>query len=245
MPGGRSAIGEIIGWVRRYLQSHPLMSLSAVGGRLMLGVRAVQYLFFDLFAGRLQVGSSSSRPHHRRTTFVPTLLVTIPIGVTLSIQFACWPGNRRELAVRRGNWPGGGPPGGPAGRVAAAGGSGGLGDVCGPGSTDDAIRNRGAGGDGDFAAAAHGGSAACRADHHRGLADRGHQLRRVHRRLRVQRVHAGRDTGSFVATFASFATVGDLTLALVKAVVFAAIVATIAATKAWTPAAVRREWRTR
>lgn len=37
--------------------------------------------------------------------------------------------------------------------------------------------------------------------------------------------------GSFVTTFASFATVGDLTLALVKAVVFAAIVAIVSCHK--------------
>ena len=40
--------------------------------------------------------------------------------------------------------------------------------------------------------------------------------------------------GSFVTTFASFATVGDLVLTLIKAVVFAAIVAIVACDKGLT-----------
>src|ERR1700739_1291263 len=51
-----SALGEVGAWASHYVRSHPLMSLNTVGGQMVLGVRAVQYLFVDLLTGRFQVG---------------------------------------------------------------------------------------------------------------------------------------------------------------------------------------------
>ena len=232
-PAERSAIGEIIGWVRRYLQSHPLMSLSTVGGQLMLGVRAVQYLFFDLFTGRFQVGEFIEQASFMAgTTFVPTLLVTIPIGVTLSIQFSLL-----------------------AGQIGASSLSG--------AATGLAVIRQGAPLVASLLLAAAAGSAMCADLGARTMRSEIEALEVMGisplRRMVVPRLAAliiigvlltgvtsfvgyiagyvfnvymqNGTPGSFVATFASFATVGDLTLALVKAVVFAAIVATISCHK--------------
>ena len=85
----RSALAEIGAWVRRYLRSHPLESLSTVGGQAVLGVRAVQYLIFDLLTGRFMVGEFIEQAAFMAgTAFLPTILVTIPISVTLAIQFS-------------------------------------------------------------------------------------------------------------------------------------------------------------
>lgn len=232
-PAERSAIGEIIGWIRRYLQSHPLMSLSTVGGQLMLGVRAVQYLFFDLFTGRFRVGEFIEQASFMAgTTFVPTLLVTIPIGVTLSIQFSLL-----------------------AGQIGASSLSG--------AATGLAVVRQGAPLVASLLLAAAAGSAMCADLGARTMRSEIEALEVMGvsplRRMVVPRLAAliiigvlltgvtsfvgyiagyvfnvymqNGTPGSFVATFASFATVGDLTLALVKAVVFAAIVATISCHK--------------
>jgi phospholipid/cholesterol/gamma-HCH transport system permease protein len=85
----RSAVGEIGDWGRRYLRSHPLMSLGTVGGQVILGVRTFQYFFVDLFSRRFRAGESVRQAAFTAgTAFVPTLFVTIPIGVTLSIEFS-------------------------------------------------------------------------------------------------------------------------------------------------------------
>ena len=42
----RSALAEVGAWASHYLRSHPLMSLNNVGGQMVLGVRAVQYLLY-------------------------------------------------------------------------------------------------------------------------------------------------------------------------------------------------------
>jgi phospholipid/cholesterol/gamma-HCH transport system permease protein len=85
----RSALREIGGWGRRYVQSHPLLSLHTVGGQVVLGIRTVQYLFVDLFARRFPVGEFVRQAAFMAgTAVVPTLLVTIPVGVTLAIQFS-------------------------------------------------------------------------------------------------------------------------------------------------------------
>lgn len=51
--------------------------------------------------------------------------------------------------------------------------------------------------------------------------------------------------GSFVSTFASFATTGDMVLALLKAIVFGAIVAIVSSQKGCPPRADRPASRTR
>src|ERR1700728_3730121 len=76
----RSAVREIGDWGRRYLQSHPLLSLHTVGGQVVLGVRTVQYLFVDLFGRRFPVGEFVRQAAFMAgTAVVPTLLVTIPV----------------------------------------------------------------------------------------------------------------------------------------------------------------------
>jgi phospholipid/cholesterol/gamma-HCH transport system permease protein len=84
----RSAMGEIRAWGTRSVRSHPLQSLETVGGQTMLGVRTLQYFFIDLFTGRFQFAEFVRQAAFMAgTSVVPTLLVTIPVGVTLSIQF--------------------------------------------------------------------------------------------------------------------------------------------------------------
>src|ERR1700739_854548 len=83
------AVGEILGWGRRYLQTHPLMALGTVGGQVVVGVRSVQYLVFDLLNGRFMLSEFIEQAAFMAgTAFLPTVLVTIPISVTLSIQFS-------------------------------------------------------------------------------------------------------------------------------------------------------------
>jgi phospholipid/cholesterol/gamma-HCH transport system permease protein len=84
----RSAVGEIRSWGMRAVRSHPLQSLETVGGQSVLGVRTVQYFFIDLFTGRFQFAEFVRQAAFMAgTSVMPTLLVTIPVCVTLSIQF--------------------------------------------------------------------------------------------------------------------------------------------------------------
>lgn len=73
----------------KYLQRHPVSSLTTVGQQVVLGVYALRYLLIDLAARRFpwtefvrQAGFMAG------TAVVPTILVALPIGATLSIQFA-------------------------------------------------------------------------------------------------------------------------------------------------------------
>ncbi|OCB46192.1 ABC transporter [Mycobacterium vulneris] len=85
----RSAVREAADWGRRYVRNHPLQSLQTVGGQMVLGIRAIQYLFVDLFTGRFMVGEFIEQAAFMAgTAFLPTVLVTIPISVTLAIQFS-------------------------------------------------------------------------------------------------------------------------------------------------------------
>ena len=84
-----AAVGEIRRWGQNFLRSHPLQSLDTVGAQLQLGFRTIQYLFVDLarlrFPWREFVAQAGFMAG---TSLLPTVLVTIPVGVTLSIQFA-------------------------------------------------------------------------------------------------------------------------------------------------------------
>jgi len=84
-----AAITEAIGWLRRYLLNHPIASLSTAGGQIVLGLRTFQYLFEDIIRWRFNVREFLDQAAFMAgTAFAPTVLVTIPISVTLSIQFA-------------------------------------------------------------------------------------------------------------------------------------------------------------
>src|ERR1700728_5125048 len=76
-------------WASGYVKRHPLASLTTVGEQFVLGVRTVQYFFFDLVTGRFPWQEFVRQGAFMAGTAVlPTILVSLPISVTLSIQFA-------------------------------------------------------------------------------------------------------------------------------------------------------------
>jgi len=82
-------IAEIEDWSKGYVRRHPMESLKTVGDQCVLGVRTVQYFFQDLFTGKFQWGEFVRQGAFMASTaVVPTILVALPIGVTLSVQFA-------------------------------------------------------------------------------------------------------------------------------------------------------------
>ena len=82
-------IDAIENWATGYARRHPLASLATVGDQFVLGVRTVQILFLDLVTGRFQWQEFIRQGAFMAGTAVlPTVLVALPIGVTLSIQFA-------------------------------------------------------------------------------------------------------------------------------------------------------------
>ncbi|UVO14503.1 ABC transporter permease [Mycobacterium sp. SVM_VP21] len=86
---GRPGLRAVVDWLLQYLQNHPIQSLGTGGSQVVLGVRAVQYLFADLFRGRFLVGEFIDQTAFvASAAFLPTVFVTIPVGVTLSIQFS-------------------------------------------------------------------------------------------------------------------------------------------------------------
>lgn len=231
--GDRSAIGEILTWFRRYLQNHPFLALHTLGGQMVMGVRAVQYLVIDLITRRFKLGEFIEQAAFMAgTASAPTVLVTIPIGVTLSIQFSLL-----------------------AGQVGATSLSG--------AATGLVVIRQGAPLVASLLLATAVGSAVCADLGSRTMREEISAMEVMGvsplRRMVVPRLAAliligvlltgvtsfvgyiagylfnvylqDATPGSFISTFASFATVGDLTLALVKAVVFAVIVATIACHK--------------
>lgn len=232
-PGRRSGVGEMNDWGRRYVRTHPLLSLDTVGGQVQMGIRTVQYFFVDLFTGRFMVREFIQQAAFMAgTAFLPTLFVTIPIGVTLSIQFS-------HLA-------------GQVGATSLAGSATGLVTIRQGASLVAAIL---------LAAAV--GSAVCADLGSRKMREETDAMEAmgvsVIRRLVVPRFAAvvmiglaltgwscfvgflagyvfnvymqGGTPGSFVSTFASFATPQDYLLAFVKSVVFGAIVAVVSCHK--------------
>lgn len=86
---GRPGLRAVVDWFLRYLKNHPVQSLGTGGSQVVLGVRAIQYLFVDLFTGRFLVGEFIDQTAFvASAAFLPTVFVTIPVGVTLSIQFS-------------------------------------------------------------------------------------------------------------------------------------------------------------
>lgn len=84
-----SAVTQIVEWGRGYVRRHPLESLHTVGGQVVLAVQTLRYLFEDIAKRSFQLGEFIHQAAFMAgTAFVPTLFVTIPIGVTLSIQFS-------------------------------------------------------------------------------------------------------------------------------------------------------------
>ena len=86
---GSDGIDAIEDWTIGYVKRHPLASLTTVGEQFVLGVRTIQYFFFDLFTGRFQWQEFVRQGAFMAGTAVlPTILVALPISVTLSVQFA-------------------------------------------------------------------------------------------------------------------------------------------------------------
>ena len=225
--------GAIEDWATGYVKRHPLASLATVGDQFVLGVRTLQYLFLDLVRGRFQWQEFVRQGAFMAGTAVlPTVLVALPIGVTLSIQFALLAGQ--------------------VGATSLAGAASGLAVIRQAASLTAAILMAAAVGS---AITADLGSRTMREETDAmevmGVS--------VIQRLVVPRFAAAiligvaltgvvcfvgflasylfnvyfQDgaPGSFVATFASFATTGDMILALVKAVIFGAIVAVVSCQK--------------
>src|ERR1043165_6350344 len=226
-------IDAIENWATGYARRHPLASLATVGDQFVLGVRTVQILFLDLVTGRFQWQEFIRQGAFMAGTAVlPTVLVALPIGVTLSIQFALLAGQ--------------------VGATSLAGAASGLAVIRQAASLVAAVLMAAAVGS---AITADLGSRTMRGETEvmeaMGVS--------VIRRLVVPRFVAAimigvaltgvvcfvgflasylfnvyfqnGAPGSFVATFASFATTGDLVVALVKAVIFGAIMAVVSCQK--------------
>ncbi|MFC8043811.1 MlaE family ABC transporter permease [Nocardia sp. NPDC057353] len=233
LPAAKPATREITDWGRGYLRRHPLAALETVGGQFVLSVRAIQYLVADVVTGRFAFAEFVRQSAFMASAAaLPTIFVSLPIGVTLSIQFGLLAGQ--------------------VGATSLAGAASGLAVIRQGAPMVAALLMASAVGS---AICADLGSRKIR-DELDAMEVMGVS---VVRRLVVPRVAAavlvgvsltgvvcfvgflagylfnvfvqGGAPGSFVATFASFATVGDLWLTLVKAVVYGAIVAVVACEK--------------
>lgn len=226
-------VAAIQDWTAGYVNRHPLASLNTVGEQCVLAVRTVQYFFSDLFGGRFQWGEFVRQSAFMANTAVlPTILVALPIGVTLSVQFAL-------LANQ-------------VGATSLAGAAAGLAVIRQAASLVAAMLMAAAVGS---AITADLGSRTMREETDAmevmGVS--------VIRRLVVPRFAAAimigvaltgitcfvgflasylfnvyfqkGAPGSFVATFSSFATTGDMIVALIKAVIYGAIVAVVSCQK--------------
>lgn len=226
-------VQAISDWTNGYVRRHPVASLTTVGEQFVLGVRTMQFFAIDLFTGRFP-GKEFVRQgaFMAGTAVLPTVLVALPIGVTLSVQFALLAGQ--------------------VGATSLAGAASGLAVIRQAASLTAAILMAAAVGS---AITADLGSRTMREETDAmevmGVS--------VIRRLVVPRFVSAimvavaltgvvcfvgflasylfnvyfqnGAPGSFVATFASFATVGDMIVALIKAVVFGAIVAVVSCQK--------------
>ncbi|MBO0854220.1 MAG: ABC transporter permease [Nocardia sp.] len=225
--------GAIRGWGRGYLRRHQVASLETVGDQFVLGVRAIQYLVGDIARGRFAFGEFVRQAAFMvKTSYVPTIAVALPISATLSIQFGLIAGQ--------------------VGANSLAGAASGLAVIRQAAPVVTAILLAAAVGS---AICADLGSRTIREEID-AMAVMGVSV--IHR-LVVPRVAAGvvvaigltglsafvgfvagylfnvyvqgGTPGSFVATFSSFATIGDMYLAVVKAVVFGLIVTVVACQK--------------
>jgi len=227
------AVDEITDWSRGYLDRHLGRSLVTVGEQIKLGIEAMRYLVVDLVRGRFPFEYFVREAvFMAKTALLPSFFVAIPIGVTLSIQFGLLAGQ--------------------VGATSLAGAASGLAVIRQGAPLVTALMMAATVG---AAICADLGSRTIREEVD---AMKVMGVSPV-RRLVVPRLAAavvvgtaltGTITfigflagylfnvyvqdgapGSFVATFASFATVGDLVLTMVKAIVFGAIVATVACQK--------------
>ena len=82
-------VREIDDWVSGYVERHPRASINTVGDQAIMAVRTIQTLFVDLFTGKFQWKEFVHQAAFMAgTSVMPTIFVALPIGVTLSVQFA-------------------------------------------------------------------------------------------------------------------------------------------------------------
>ena len=87
--GAGAATGVIVDWSVGYTRRHPLAALTTLGAQTVLAVRTVQRFLVDLLTGRFQwIEFLRQATFMAGTAVLPTVLVALPIGVTLSIQFS-------------------------------------------------------------------------------------------------------------------------------------------------------------
>lgn len=226
-------VREIDDWVAGYVKRHPSAAIATGGNQAIMGIRTIQTLFIDLFTGKFQWKEFIRQAAFMAGTSVaPTIMVALPIGVTLSVQFALLAGQ--------------------VGATSMAGAASGLAVIRQAASLVAAIIMAAAVGS---AITADLGSRKIR-DEIDALEVLGIS---VIQRLVVPRFVAAimisialtglvcftgflasylfnvyfqhGAPGSFVATFASFTTTDDMKLAMVKAVVYGAIVGVVACQK--------------
>lgn len=226
-------VREIDDWVAGYVKRHPSEAVATGGNQAILALRTVQTLFTDLFTGQFQWREFVLQGAFMAGTSVaPTIMVALPIGVTLSVQFALLAGQ--------------------VGATSMAGAASGLAVIRQAASLVAAIIMAAAVGS---AITADLGSRKIR-DEIDALEVLGIS---VIQRLVVPRFVASilvsvaltglvcftgflasylfnvyfqhGAPGSFVATFASFTTTDDMMLAMVKAVVYGAVVGIVACQK--------------
>ena len=51
---GVDGVAAIRNWSVGYVKRHPVAALTTVGEQFVLGVRTIQYFFYDLITGRFQ-----------------------------------------------------------------------------------------------------------------------------------------------------------------------------------------------
>lgn len=226
-------VREIDDWVAGYVKRHPSAAIATAGNQAILGIRTIQTLFIDIFTGKFQWREFINQAAFMAgTSVLPTVFVALPIGVTLSVQFALLAGQ--------------------VGATSMAGAASGLAVIRQAASLVAAIIMAAAVGS---AITADLGSRKIR-DEIDALEVLGIS---VVQRLVVPRFVASilismaltglvcftgflasylfnvyfqhGAPGSFVATFASFTTTDDMILAMVKAVVYGAIVGIVACQK--------------
>ncbi len=228
-----SPIARMESWGRGYVRRHPIASLHTVGAQFVLGVRAIHYLVVDIATGRFAFHEFVRQSAFMiKTSYLPTVAVALPISATLSIQFGLIAGQ--------------------VGATSLAGAASGLAVIRQAAPVVTAMLLAAAVGS---AICADLGSRTIREEidavNVMGVS--------VLHRLVVPRVAAGvvvavgltglsafvgflagylfnvyvqhGTPGSFVATFSSFARIGDMYLAMVKAVVFGLIVTIVACQK--------------
>ncbi|MGK8486793.1 MlaE family ABC transporter permease [Nocardia asiatica] len=232
-PSTPTVVADITTWSKGYVDRHPVAALRTVGRQVTLGQQALRHLVTDIAGRRFPFDEFVAQAAFMvKTSLLPTVAVALPISATLSIQFGLLAGQ--------------------VGATALAGAASGLAVIRQSAPLVTALLLAAAVGS---ALCADLGSRTIR-DEIAALEVMGIS---VLRRLVVPRLAAGvvvamaltgvscfvgflagylfnvyvqdGTPGSYLATFSSFATSGDLYLAMVKGAVFGVIVVVVACEK--------------